>query len=133
LAWSGGLNYAQASAIDFDYDGDQDLLMFDRSSDNIQLFEQITVNGIKKYQYVYNGAQFFPSDIRYRVTTVDYNQDGKMDLFAYGIGGIKVYKNTGDAVNGLQWTDWWTDWTHFVIFGHNGRIGRINTGRDRHL
>ncbi len=104
LAWSGGLNYAQASAIDYDFDGDQDLLMFDRSSDNIQLFEQITVNGQKKYQYVYNGAQFFPADIRYRVTTVDYNQDGKMDLFAYGIGGIKVYKNSGDAVNGLQWT-----------------------------
>ena len=104
LAWSGGLNYIQASSIDFDFDGDQDLLVFDRSSDNIQLFEQIEINGVKKYRYVYNGAQYFPSDIRYRVTTADYNQDGKMDLFAYGIGGIKVYKNTGDAVNGLQWT-----------------------------
>jgi hypothetical protein len=34
---------------------------------------------------------------------VDYNQDGKNDLFCYGIGGIKVYKNVGDAINGIQW------------------------------
>jgi hypothetical protein len=31
LAWSGGLNYSQFSEIDSDYDGDMDLLVFDRS------------------------------------------------------------------------------------------------------
>ncbi|MBM3456740.1 MAG: hypothetical protein FJX80_16710, partial [Bacteroidetes bacterium] len=39
LAWSGGLNYAQFSEIDYDYDDDMDLLVFDRSNDQIRLFE----------------------------------------------------------------------------------------------
>jgi hypothetical protein len=52
---------------------------------------------------MYNAHLYFPSDVKYRATLVDFNQDGKKDLFAYGIGGIKVYKNTGDAANGLSW------------------------------
>jgi hypothetical protein len=34
---------------------------------------------------------------------VDYDNDGRKDLFAYGIGGIKVYRNVGDISNGIQW------------------------------
>jgi hypothetical protein len=34
---------------------------------------------------------------------MDYNLDGKNDIFTYGIGGLKVYKNVGNASNGLQW------------------------------
>ena len=32
MPWAGGLNYAQFSDIDYDFDGDMDLLVFDRSS-----------------------------------------------------------------------------------------------------
>lgn len=101
--WSGGLNYAQISEIDFDFDGDLDLFIFDRSKDNIRLFEQISVNGEKKYQFVHNAKQYFPPDLRYRVALVDYDQDGRNDIFTYGIGGVKVYKNTGTSQNGLSW------------------------------
>ena len=31
MPWAGGLNYIQISDIDYDYDGDMDLLVFDRS------------------------------------------------------------------------------------------------------
>ena len=31
MPWAGGLNYAQFSDIDYDFDGDMDLLVFDRS------------------------------------------------------------------------------------------------------
>lgn len=103
LAWTGGLNYAQFSDIDYDFDGDMDLLVFDRSSDNIRVFLQETINGTKQYRLKYNAQNSFPTDIRYRLTTVDYDQDGRKDLFAYGIGGIKVYRNVGDLTNGLQW------------------------------
>jgi hypothetical protein len=104
LAWSGGLNYSQFSEIDSDFDGDMDLLVFDRSNDQIRLFENRLVNGNRMYVFNPNGHTLFPTDLRYRLAAIDYNQDGKNDLFAYGIGGVKVYKNTGNSTTGLQWT-----------------------------
>ena len=104
LTWSGGLNYSQFSEIDSDYDGYMDLLVFDRSNDQIRLFENRLVNGNRMYVFNPNGHTLFPTDLRYRLAAIDYNQDGKNDLFAYGIGGVKVYKNTGNSTTGLQWT-----------------------------
>lgn len=103
LAWSGGLNYSQFSDFDFDYDGDLDLFVFDRSSDNIRVFLQETIDGTVQYKLKYNAQNAFPADVRYRAHLVDYDNDGRKDLFTYGIGGIKVYRNVGDATNGLQW------------------------------
>ncbi|MEN9304143.1 MAG: hypothetical protein RL264_2572 [Bacteroidota bacterium] len=103
--WSGGFNNAQFSNIDFDFDGDDDLLVFDRSGDQIRLFENRLENGNRKYVYIPYGFQFFPSDLRYRVQTADFNRDGKMDLFTYGVGGMKVYKNNGTLTTGLLWEE----------------------------
>jgi hypothetical protein len=52
--WAGGLNYVQVSDIDFDFDGDMDLFIFDRSKDNIRLFETVSVNGTPQYKFVQN-------------------------------------------------------------------------------
>lgn len=104
LAFSGGLSYPQFSDIDFDFDGDMDLFVFDRSSSNIRMFIHEVDNGKHYYRSEFNARTHLPKDLRYRATMVDYNGDGKKDLFTYGIGGIKVYKNVGDAVNGLQWS-----------------------------
>ncbi len=101
--YGGGFNYVQVSDLDYDYDGDMDLVVFDRTSDNIRLFENVLDGTTRHYRQVYNASQLFPEDLRYRVFLTDYDQDGENDLFTYGIGGIKVYKNTGDAANGLQW------------------------------
>ena len=102
LPWGGGLNYAQFSDFDFDYDGDMDLFIFDRSSDNIIVYTQET-NGGLHYELAYNAQNKFPPGMRYRATMVDYDNDGEKDLFTYGIGGIKVYRNIGNAAIGLQW------------------------------
>lgn len=104
LPWAGGLNYVQISDFDFDFDGDLDLFVFDRSSDNIRVFTKEFINSEDRYILQHNTDDLFPPDIRYRATMVDYNNDGKKDLFCYGVGGIKVYKNTGSAGTGLQWT-----------------------------
>ena len=77
MTWSGGLNNAQFSELDFDFDGDNDLLVFDRSADQIRLFENMG----SEYRYYPNAASLFPEDIRYRLLSLDYNQDGKNDLF----------------------------------------------------
>lgn len=102
-AWGGGLNYTQFSDFDFDFDGDLDLFLFDRSSNNIRVYTQEGSAGNEYYQLSYDAKNKFPSDLRYRCTLVDYDNDGRKDLFAYGIGGIKVYRNIGDATAGLQW------------------------------
>lgn len=102
-AWAGGLNFAQFSDIDIDYDGDMDLFVFDRSGDEIAVFVTEQVNGNPTYRYLYNGASLFPAGLRYRAALVDYDQDGKNDLFCYGTGGMTVYRNVGDAGSGLQW------------------------------
>ncbi len=102
-AWSGGLNYTQFSDFDFDFDGDLDLFLFDRSSNNIRVFTQEGSGSNKRYELAYNAKNKFPADIRYRATLVDYDGDGRKDMFSYGIGGIKVHRNVGDATNGLQW------------------------------
>ena len=101
--WAGGLNFVQVSDIDFDFDGDMDLFIFDRSKDNIRLFETVTINGTPKYKFVQNAYTYFPSDTKNRAALLDYDGDGKNDLFTYGIGGVKVYRNVGNASNGLQW------------------------------
>ncbi len=103
MPWAGGLNYVQVSDFDFDFDGDLDLFVFDRSSDNIRVFTKEFINSENRYVLKHNTDNLFPSDIRYRATMVDYNNDGKKDLFCYGVGGIKVYKNTGGLATGLQW------------------------------
>jgi hypothetical protein len=101
--WAGGLNYAQFSEIDYDYDGDMDLLVFDRSNDQMRVFEQKTEGGVSFYKLNPLAYLEFPEQIRYRVFSIDYNGDGKNDLFTYGIGGIKVFKNIGSPQIGLQW------------------------------
>lgn len=102
--WAGGLNYTQISDFDYDFDGDMDLFLFDRSNNNIRVYTQEENAGIKYYQLAYNSKINFPADIRYRATMVDYDNDGRKDLWTYGVGGLKVFKNVGSLANGLQWT-----------------------------
>lgn len=95
--WAGGLNYAQFSHLDFNRDGFDDLLVFDRSSNQIQLFLKSFQNGNPHYRYQYKAEIQLPPDIRYRLATFDYDNDGDLDLFTYGIGGVRVYKNTSSG------------------------------------
>ena len=101
--WAGGLNTPQFSTLDYDYDGDEDLLIFDRSADQIRLFKYSVQNGLPHYEIDLRAHLFFPPNLYYRVTTHDYDQDGRKDLFCYAIGGIQAYRNIGNAASGLQW------------------------------
>lgn len=102
-AWAGGLNYIQISNFDFDFDGEEDLFIFDRSNNNIRIFKNTLVNGIRSYEYVHEANRFFPQGIYSRATLVDYDNDGRKDIFCYGLGGLMVYKNIGNATEGLKW------------------------------
>lgn len=101
--WAGGINYAQVSDLDFDFDGDMDLFIFDRSSNNIRIYIHENDGSGPYYRFEYAAENLFPDDIRYRAALVDYDGDGKKDLFSAGVGGMKVHRNIGNATDGLQW------------------------------
>jgi len=99
--WGGGLNYPQFSDFDYDFDGDLDLFVFDRSSNNVRVYTQEGTTE-KYYQLAYGASEDFPSELRYRATLIDYDGDGRKDLFTANLSGVRVYRNVGDQVNGLQ-------------------------------
>lgn len=101
--WAGGINYGQFSTIDYNFDGLDDLVIFDRSADEFILMKHVVNASVHGYDYVYKGYEYFPADCKYRAAFVDYDSDGRKDLFTYGIGGVKIYRNIGNASIGLQW------------------------------
>lgn len=103
MPWTGGLNYGQFSEIDMDFDGRMDLFVFDRSDDQIRIFLSKNIGGNDVYVEAPQFRFAFPNDLRYRAALVDYNDDGLPDIFTYGIGGLKVYRNVGNQTIGHQW------------------------------
>ena len=113
-AWAGGMDYCQFSSIDIDFDGVEDLFVFDRSNNKVLTFIQEGTPGNSNYIYKPQFESKFPQynqvyndleDILYLfswVLLVDYNCDGKKDIFASRSGGIKVFKNTGNVTDGLS-------------------------------
>ena len=102
-AWAGGLNFVQVSNIDLDIDGIKDVITFDRSGNKLRTFinngtvgaVDLTYNPLyeSKFPYLHDWALL-----------VDYNCDGKEDIFAFSdVGvGIKIYKNISSVATGLQ-------------------------------
>lgn len=101
--WCGGWVYPEFSSIDLNGDGLQDLFVFVPGyGDNRTLTFLNLGNG--QYQYAPEYESFFPNMI-YWALLVDYNKDGKPDIFTYSQegGAIDVYKNISDS-NGLKFT-----------------------------
>lgn len=103
IAWAGGMSHPQFSTIDVDFDGVEELIAFEPSNHMINVFKREIVNSEVIYKYVYNGIYYFPSDVTDRMALVDFNNYGGKDIFTYAAGGIKVYKNTSNPTDGMQW------------------------------
>lgn len=101
--WAGGLNFLQVSDIDLNYDGIMDLFVFDRTGNKASTFINGGTANTVDYAYDHSLVNKFPK-LDSWVLLRDYNCDGKMDIFTHTNLGIKVYKNDGDAVNGLHFT-----------------------------
>lgn len=104
LPWTGGLNHPQFSKMDIDFDGIEELIAFEPENNLIHVYKIIEVNNEIVYQYVYNGQKYFPKDISERMNLVDYDLDGRRDLFTFAEGnGIKIYRNISTPETGIQW------------------------------
>jgi len=111
-AWTGGINFAQFSAIDVNNDGLNDLFIFDRS--NNRVITLINHGGLNpstfhfddSYKTHYPKLGGFQSLNSGWAFTYDYNADGYPDLFSVSIqnSGIIQYKGNYDLVNGYTFT-----------------------------
>ena len=86
--WVGGINGVRFSEMDLDLDGTPDLVAFEKHGNRILPFLQ--ENG--RYQFAPQYIHRFPKLHDWAIFQ-DYNQDGKADIFTYGLAGIAVYKN----------------------------------------
>lgn len=94
--WTGGLNFCGFTEIDLDLNGKKDLAVFDKicnSGGKIRTFLNYGSAGITNYKHAPQFEKGFP-DLTNFAYLIDYNNDGKEDLFTYTTGGMKVYKNT---------------------------------------
>jgi len=86
--WAGGLNSVHFSEIDLNVDGTPDLLGFEKHGNRLLPFLRVG-NG---YAYAPDFARRFP-DLHDWVILYDYNHDGKVDIFTYGLASVRVFKN----------------------------------------
>ena len=94
--WAGGLNSCQFCAIDLNLDGVSDLLVFDRHGNRKLTFINHGTPNTIDYTFAPEYAAKLP-DLHDWVQTADHNCDGKMDIFTYGLGGVRVLKNVSDT------------------------------------
>jgi hypothetical protein len=94
-AWAGGMNNVQFGEIDMNFDGQTDLLIFDKHGNRLLPFIFMPA-AQPYYQYSPSYARFFPP-VNSLFQLKDYNGDGKSDLFTYTTGGIMVYRNISES------------------------------------
>lgn len=87
---AGGLNSAQLSSFDFDGDGVEDLLAFDRMANRPSVFLW------KEGSWVYSPAYEFllPPSLVNWVRMVDMDCDGEKDLITSTLLGVRIYKTS---------------------------------------
>lgn len=102
-AWTGGLNYIQVNQIDLNQDGRKDVLLFDRSGNRLIPMIDLASNGTPDYEYAPQYVDSFPK-VRDWIQLVDYNCDGKEDIFMKVTSGVGVYENvSGPGQLRFQW------------------------------
>lgn len=105
LAWAGGLNNPVLSNIDLNFDGKQDLIIFEKAGKKILPFINQGNIGSTHWEYAPGYANAFPDESATWIILKDFSCDGLPDLFiGNSTGRIKCYKNTSPTGGPLQFT-----------------------------
>ena len=99
--FSGGLDVPQFAECDLDLDGKLDLVVFDREGGRLTTFLNKGAINTTNYIYAPEYIAKFPKVVDW-LQMVDYDGDGRMDIFTAIPGGLRVYRNISNDINGLQ-------------------------------
>lgn len=99
--WAGGFNNPQFSTIDLNKDGKLDLFVFERDGDNIRTFINEGGPGESIFRHDPRYERDFPKMYSFALL-IDFNADGKKDIFTYEHPGIGVYKNVSTPTE-MRW------------------------------
>ncbi|NVO04167.1 MAG: VCBS repeat-containing protein, partial [Bacteroidetes bacterium] len=116
-SWAGGLNSCQLSKIDLNLDGTKDLFVFDRIGNRVLTFINNGTPNAIDYSYAPKYINKFPF-LHNWVQLIDYNCDGKEDVFTYSGMGIGLYKNISDTALKFQLVS-----NQLLSFQYSGQIG----------
>ena len=97
--FSMGINSAQIQTMDLTGDGKEEWVVWDINSRQLQVFEKIG----DQFRIRAELSYFFPSEISGFLLLVDFDRDGKKDLFTSTPLGIRAYRNTTSGAQ-ISWT-----------------------------
>lgn len=96
-AFAGGLNAPQFSTCQLNNDGPEDLVVYDRTAQKVFTFLATkNTSGQYYWQYAPQYETLFPT-LQNWMLLVDYDKDGRKDLFTHSSAGLKLYRNTTTA------------------------------------
>ena len=105
MPWANGINYSNVSNIDLNFDGIKDIVVFDKANQfamgRFRCFVKTGLPGTTTFSANPNLSYNFPAATDW-ATLIDYNCDGKEDIFCSTTGGIKVYKNISTSTTGIN-------------------------------
>src|SRR5258706_2887924 len=125
LPWAGGINSPQFNTMDLNGDHLQDLVIFDRTANQVITF----LNQDKAFRYAPEYEAFFPADLDQWVLLRDFNCDGKKDIFTSDPFGMKAFVNITAPGGNLKWRKFNADFPILTI-GFNGNINLQVNGTD---
>ena len=96
--FSGGINSAQIQTIDLTGDNIEEWVVWDINSRQVLVFSKSGEN----FTHLPELSFLFPEDINGFLKLVDFDRDGKKDLFTSTSLGIKAYRNTSIG-NQVTW------------------------------
>jgi len=99
--WNGGMNFCHFSAVDLNFDEIKDLIVFDRSGNRKMVYINSGITDSSSYKLDHGLKDELPA-FKEWVIFIDFNNDGKEDIFTYTTGGIAVYQNTSFEEKGIE-------------------------------
>ena len=94
--FSGSWNSGQFWPCDMNFDGQNDLLVFDKAGNRTLVFLKETENGNPQWKYSREFEDLLPP-VQSWLATADFNCDGRIDIFTRSPLGIKVYRNSSET------------------------------------